>query len=192
MALCSSRAFTTAAGVECPIAAACKTQQQDSAGVWATQPGVYLSSDCTDTSSAAAAIAAAAVTCGTADCVGSLAESCKDSDLRQYYHPSGDSLLEHNTLAAPSRWRLYEPRMRPWYTFSKAKHYTDGTLEAWTEPYAFASGQGMGLSAVGALTTKDVCGAGPLQADSAGCLAAGAHCSADSCTSTKADGTITP
>jgi hypothetical protein len=44
--------------------------------------------------------------------------SCVDADVRAYYTTSA---LHGGRPLALTRWRVYDPRVRPWYTNAKAR-----------------------------------------------------------------------
>ena len=136
----SCRAHTTAGNETCNINAACKVERKDSSH-WHVENGTYLARDCsqegnntnTDSTSTgyAAAHEQAVDDCGHPDCVASPAYSCEDGSnsngVRVYYNTRFDS-TSHNgepDLSTPSRWRLYDPRVRGWCV---SPHLADKTL----------------------------------------------------------------
>ena len=140
----------------CSVLAQCKTEKL-AGGSWSVQAGKYLSRDCSATGVAgteatstgnAAALAQAEADCGGASCVGLVSESCVDKNVRVYYGTAADG----TPIISPTRWRLYDPRVRTWYTGAKALWEGNKSepflRESWSAIYGFASGQGMGLTAV--------------------------------------------
>eukprot|EP01043_Picozoa_sp_COSAG02_P045643 COSAG02_NODE_4198_length_5638_cov_3.079437_2_plen_866_part_00 len=60
----------------------------------------------------------------------------------------------------PYRWRSYDPRYRLWYRQAKERFVATGTKESWSDVYLFASGQGMGLTAMRVVSDATWCEGG--------------------------------
>ena len=58
-------------------------------------------------------------------------------------------------MKKPYRWRNYDARYRMWYNQAKSNHVSSGLPESWSDLYTFASGQGIGLSAMRVVTADD-------------------------------------
>ena len=57
----------------------------------------------------------------------------------------------------PYRWRSYDPRYRLWYRQAKERFFATATQESWSDLYLFASGQGIGLTAMRVVSDASWC-----------------------------------
>eukprot|EP01047_Picozoa_sp_COSAG01_P012426 COSAG01_NODE_560_length_15462_cov_18.361192_11_plen_857_part_00 len=174
----SCRKHTTVGGITCPTKSACKTEQLEAGGTWAVQSGSWLARNCTSRGSDgggesnstgfAAGLAQALASCGHSDCVdqsliadlGTMysplspgttttrqVSGCVDHDVRLYYRTNDFGPTR------PFRWRMYDPRVRVWYTTALARWRANTSrAEGWSPLYTFASNQGVGLTATRVVT----------------------------------------
>lgn len=83
-------------------------------------------------------------------------EGCCDSALRIYYATSRAARGEPTSF---SRWRLYDPRMRPWYREAISAWHSDQRQMGWSSVYVFSTSQQLGLTAM--MTTYDPASGSP-------------------------------
>eukprot|EP01046_Picozoa_sp_COSAG06_P022042 COSAG06_NODE_1687_length_8714_cov_5.627742_2_plen_1485_part_00 len=78
---------------------------------------------------------------------------CCSTNIRNYYDTTRAS---KGAMGDFKRWRLYDPRVRPWYTdqkgfYESGTQTTNGESSGWSNLYTFFTTKQLGISAMGAL-----------------------------------------
>ena len=73
---------------------------------------------------------------------------CCDCSVRNYYH---SIVAEAGQPGDFKRWRIYDPRLRSWYTEMVNLWRADGTTTLFSSMYEFSTSQALGLSAMSAM-----------------------------------------
>lgn len=78
--------------------------------------------------------------------------SCVDSNVRNYYETS---FVKSGVPVNFTRWREYDPRARPWYTFASSNVAATGQKTTFSPIYPFATSGELGITATGAIMINE-------------------------------------